>query len=64
MTDRTEPEAVPLGPEPTAGPPPGVADAQTILESIGEMFYAVDHRWRLTYVNRRTEEVWGDGART
>jgi hypothetical protein len=22
-------------------------------------FYAVDHEWRLTYVNRRAEEIWG-----
>lgn len=30
-----------------------------ILESITDAFYAVDADWRLTYVNRRTEELWG-----
>jgi PAS domain S-box-containing protein len=29
-----------------------------ILESIADGFYAVDHEWRLTYVNRRAEELW------
>jgi PAS domain S-box-containing protein len=29
-----------------------------ILESIADGFYAVDHDWRLTYVNRRAEELW------
>jgi signal transduction histidine kinase/chemotaxis response regulator CheB len=29
-----------------------------ILESIGDIFYAVDDRWRLIYVNRRAEAVW------
>jgi PAS domain S-box-containing protein len=30
-----------------------------ILESIGDAFYAVDHAWRFTYVNRRAEGIWG-----
>ncbi|MGE5547847.1 MAG: PAS domain S-box protein [Solirubrobacterales bacterium] len=30
-----------------------------ILESIGDAFYAVDHEWRLTYVNHKAEELWG-----
>jgi PAS domain S-box-containing protein len=30
-----------------------------ILESITDAFYAVDRDWRLTYVNRRTEQLWG-----
>ena len=30
-----------------------------ILESIGDIFYAVDDRWRLVYVNHRAETVWG-----
>jgi PAS domain S-box-containing protein len=30
-----------------------------ILESIADAFYAVDHAWRFTYVNRRAEEIWG-----
>jgi len=29
-----------------------------ILESVTDAFYAVDPAWRLTYVNRRTEELW------
>ena len=32
---------------------------ETVLESIAEMFYAVDSDYRITYVNGRTEEVWG-----
>ena len=31
----------------------------SILESITDMFYAVDADFRLTYVNRRAEEIWG-----
>jgi PAS domain S-box-containing protein len=30
-----------------------------ILESISDAFYAVDHDWRLTYFNRKAEELWG-----
>jgi PAS domain S-box-containing protein len=30
-----------------------------ILESINDAFYAVDQEWRFTYVNRKTEELWG-----
>jgi PAS domain S-box-containing protein len=33
--------------------------AETMLESIGEEFYALDSEWRLTYVNRRASEIWG-----
>ena len=33
--------------------------AAEILESIRDAFYAVDHEWRLTYVNRQAEELWG-----
>jgi PAS domain S-box-containing protein len=29
-----------------------------ILESINDAFYAVDHQWRFTYVNRRAEQLW------
>jgi PAS domain S-box-containing protein len=29
-----------------------------ILESITDAFYAVDHQWRFTYVNRRAEQLW------
>jgi len=32
--------------------------AAEILESIRDAFYAVDHEWRLTYVNRQAEELW------
>ncbi|NIX76372.1 sensor histidine kinase [Microvirga terricola] len=35
------------------------ARSRDILESINDAFYAVDHEWRFTYVNRRTEEFWG-----
>jgi len=31
----------------------------TILESIGDAFYAVDSSFRFTYVNRKAEELWG-----
>ena len=30
-----------------------------LLGSINDAFFAVDGDWRLTYVNRRTEEYWG-----
>jgi PAS domain S-box-containing protein len=30
-----------------------------ILESISDAFYAVDHEWRFTYLNRKAEECWG-----
>jgi PAS domain S-box-containing protein len=30
-----------------------------ILESITDAFYAVDRDWRLTYVNRCAEQLWG-----
>jgi PAS domain S-box-containing protein len=30
-----------------------------ILESISDAFYAVDHDWRLTYFNRKAEDLWG-----
>jgi PAS domain S-box-containing protein len=38
-----------------------VSHGQTtdILESISDAFYAVDHDWRLTYFNRKAEELWG-----
>ncbi|HYG90009.1 MAG TPA: PAS domain-containing protein [Azospirillum sp.] len=29
-----------------------------ILESINDAFYAVDHEWRFTYINRKAEEWW------
>jgi PAS domain S-box-containing protein len=31
---------------------------EEILESISDVFYAVDREWRLTYVNYRAEEQW------
>lgn len=30
-----------------------------VVESISDAFYAVDADWRLTYLNRRTEQLWG-----
>src|SRR4051794_7411918 len=35
------------------------AQTNDILESISDAFYAVDHEWRLTYFNRKAEELWG-----
>jgi PAS domain S-box-containing protein len=34
--------------------------ADDILESIDLGFYAVDRAWRLTYVNRHAERLWGE----
>ncbi|MFP5513052.1 MAG: PAS domain-containing protein [Alphaproteobacteria bacterium] len=33
--------------------------AVLILESISDAFYAVDHDWRFTYINRKAEQLWG-----
>lgn len=33
--------------------------AVEVLESISDAFYAVDSEFRFTYVNRKTEELWG-----
>ncbi|NWJ45516.1 MAG: PAS domain S-box protein [Chloroflexi bacterium] len=33
--------------------------ATTILDSISDAFYALDREERFTYVNRKTEELWG-----
>ena len=35
------------------------AQVTSILESIGDAFYAVDPEFRFTYVNRKAEELWG-----
>nr|WP_294503535.1 ATP-binding protein [uncultured Rhodopila sp.] len=35
------------------------AQTSDILESISDAFYAVDHDWKLTYFNRKAEELWG-----
>jgi PAS domain S-box-containing protein len=37
----------------------GGIQAAELLESIDEAFYALDREWRLLYVNRRAEELWG-----
>lgn len=29
-----------------------------ILESISDAFYAVDHEWKFTYINRKAEQLW------
>ncbi|MDX2230552.1 MAG: PAS domain S-box protein [Leptolyngbyaceae cyanobacterium bins.349] len=29
-----------------------------ILESISDAFYAVDHDWQFTYINRKAEQLW------
>jgi PAS domain S-box-containing protein len=38
------------------------ADAQAILESMGDAFYALDAEWRFVYANRRALEFWGATA--
>ncbi|WP_353859566.1 PAS domain S-box protein [Azospirillum formosense] len=35
-----------------------VEQANQILESIGDAFYAIDRDWRITYVNKRAEEMF------
>jgi len=35
--------------------------ATTLLESISEAFFAVDHAWRFTYVNREAERILAHG---
>ena len=34
-------------------------DAQAILESMGDAFYALDGEWRIVYANRRALAFWG-----
>ncbi|MDQ2106372.1 hybrid sensor histidine kinase/response regulator, partial [Azospirillum isscasi] len=36
-----------------------VEQANQILESIGDAFYAIDRDWRITYVNKRAQEMFG-----
>ena len=38
------------------------ADAQAILESMGDAFYALDGEWRIVYANRRALAFWGVSA--
>jgi PAS domain S-box-containing protein len=38
------------------------ADAQAILESMGDAFYALDGEWRIAYANRRALAFWGTSA--
>ncbi len=38
------------------------ADAQAILESMGDAFYALDDAWRIVYANRRALAFWGTTA--
>jgi PAS domain S-box-containing protein len=33
--------------------------AESVLESIGEMFFSLDADWRFTYVNARARALWG-----
>jgi PAS domain S-box-containing protein len=37
-------------------------DAQAILESMGDAFYALDGTWRIIYANRRALAFWGLSA--
>ncbi len=30
-----------------------------VFGTFSDAFYAVDRRWRFTYVNRRAQELWG-----
>lgn len=42
---------------------PGLsADARTIVESMGDAFYALDGAWRIIHANRRALEFWGLAA--
>ena len=34
-------------------------DAQAILESMGDAFYALDSEWRIVYANQRALDFWG-----
>jgi PAS domain-containing protein len=34
-------------------------DAQAILESMGDAFYALDGAWRIVYANQRALAFWG-----
>ncbi|MDQ6830652.1 MAG: ATP-binding protein [Gemmatimonadota bacterium] len=60
------PLASPARGEETPTPPPAAARADVsarpnladILETITDAFFALDHEWRFTYVNRHAEEVW------
>jgi PAS domain S-box-containing protein len=38
------------------------ADAQAILESMGDAFYALDGEWRIVHANRRALAFWGTTA--
>ena len=38
------------------------ADAQAILESMGDAFYALDAAWRIIYANQRALTFWGVDA--
>lgn len=48
--------ARPAGKQPALG---AFVHAEEILESISDAFYAVDHEWRFTYVNKVAERWWG-----
>jgi PAS domain S-box-containing protein len=37
-------------------------DPATILESVSDAFFAVDHEWRIVYANRRALQFWGTTA--
>jgi PAS domain-containing protein len=30
-----------------------------VFGTFSDAFYAIDRRWRLTYANRRAQELWG-----
>ena len=38
------------------------ADAQAILESMGDAFYALDADWRFVYANQRALAFWNTTA--
>jgi PAS domain S-box-containing protein len=38
------------------------SDAQAILESMSDAFYALDGKWRIVYTNRRALDFWGVSA--
>ena len=38
--------------------PPLAIDPRTVLESMGDAFYALDHAWQVVYANRRALAFW------
>ncbi len=45
-----------------SAPPTLSVDARSILESMGDAFYALDEAWRIIYANQRALTFWGATA--